>query len=639
MEKITKAEALFRQGCELFSEDLAGAALLFTEALVENPRHQGALVWLARCKDDPEDRRSLLERAIELDSASENGLYARHLLAALETSDQHKQENPQDPHRPTANESNSSDDPSSRSILEPGDIIGGKYEILKYLSAGGFGTTYKARDLKLKQLYVVKQLFLRNDADQKLLREVKMLVALNHPGHEGIPPIHEYLEKEQCLVMKYIEGKNLFDPQSSTAELRRSSSLPVKGFWRSLLDRWRDLSENKALHYMRDVSSALAYMHNHKEETGKIVPKIHGDVSPANLIIDQRKHIWLIDFGLTVDKPEGLGGNDDFIAPEQKEGKPEPRSDVYSLGKTFDFLTNSEDKSARLSSKFRQLIKHTTRPSASDRPTAVWIVDMLDQLLALRLARRQLFGLLIVIMLMLLLYLGMFFPELGLLPRGLNPFRNQLDASDQRVAQLTTEAQNAQKELQASEQKVTQLTTEVQNAQAELQASDQRVAQLTTEAQNAQKELQVSEQKVTQLTTEVQNAQAELQASEQRVAQLTTDVQNPQNAQATIPRSIGLVSPQDGDIKEVAFYESWSFIPPEPATFRVVCTSRPSRHSLLSDQCSILVIDSKTADIVEYNIGSAQFKSDLGTTYIIRIASGFSNKDYGTYSLKIEQVP
>jgi tetratricopeptide (TPR) repeat protein len=87
------------------------------------------------------------------------------------------------------------------------------------------------------------------------------------------------------------------------------------------------------------VADALAYAH------GRGV--LHRDIKPANLILDTRGVVWVADFGLAkaLEQDDGtrsidILGTPAYMAPEQLEGRADPRTDVYSLGLTlYELLT------------------------------------------------------------------------------------------------------------------------------------------------------------------------------------------------------------------------------------------------------------------------------------------------------------
>lgn len=209
--------------------------------------------------------------------------------------------------------------------IDPGE----RYVVERAIGRGGFGQAYLVLDRQLQRFAVAKRhspnptwsARTRELAAHNFRREAQLLVTLNTPGHPNIPEIYEFLPEQGILVMKYVEGRDLGQILSEQGgRIPAAIALPI----------------------VRDVASALAYMHSKRPE-----PVLHRDVKPGNIIIDSAGRVWLIDFGLSRATPmtpetdprhTQLAGTLGFTPPEQWRGKAEPRSDIYALGVTLHML-------------------------------------------------------------------------------------------------------------------------------------------------------------------------------------------------------------------------------------------------------------------------------------------------------------
>jgi len=217
--------------------------------------------------------------------------------------------------------------PTSAGELPAGTLLGAnrRYRIERALGRGGFGQTYLASDLQLKRQCVIKRMLLdpawsapeQQLARDNFVREAELLANLATPGHPNIPEIYEYLADSACLVLKYIAGRDLGQLGGA-------------------------LRPTKAIEYVRDICSALEYMHS------RVPPVLHRDIKPANILLGDNDRVWLIDFGLSKSTPlqtvgpsgaaTMMAGTLGYTPPEQWQNAAVPQSDVYALAATLHTL-------------------------------------------------------------------------------------------------------------------------------------------------------------------------------------------------------------------------------------------------------------------------------------------------------------
>jgi len=224
----------------------------------------------------------------------------------------------------------------------------GKYEIVKVLGQGGFGITYLAVHTFLDKKVAIKEFFPKDFCDRnettsqitlgtantaelvsklkvKFLKEAKNIAKLNHPNIVSIQDIFEE-NNTAYYLMDYIEGVSLGDM------IKKNGAMP----------------ENLAVKYIRQVSSAIGYMHSKSMN--------HLDIKPANVMVRSSDDIpILIDFG-TSKQYDNEGEQTSTMAPGFTHGyapveqyKPggvstfTPQTDIYALGATlYALLTGNK---------------------------------------------------------------------------------------------------------------------------------------------------------------------------------------------------------------------------------------------------------------------------------------------------------
>jgi outer membrane protein assembly factor BamB/tRNA A-37 threonylcarbamoyl transferase component Bud32 len=215
-------------------------------------------------------------------------------------------------------------------FLSPGEDLEERYEIMRFLSKGGMGAVYLARDKhfpNVTKLVAVKEMIntVRDSVTSRISletfeREANLLASLSHPA---IPKVFDYFHhgRRAYLVIEYIEGTDL---ESLLAEI----DYP--------------LPEDKVVDWSIQICDVLSYLHNHKPN-----PIIFRDMKPSNIMLRGDGRVVLIDFGIAkvfqVGKRGTMIGTEGYSPPEQYRGMAEPRGDLYALGATLHHLLSRRD--------------------------------------------------------------------------------------------------------------------------------------------------------------------------------------------------------------------------------------------------------------------------------------------------------
>jgi hypothetical protein len=203
---------------------------------------------------------------------------------------------------------------------------GGRFQKIKRLGQGGFGTVWLAKDTQLDRTVAVKLAHAPDtDTEARMLREARALAAVHHPNCVRVYDIVSDTDG-LGLVMEYIEGQQLAD------------SVHAGGV----------LNDVQAARLWATMAGALSAAH------AKGV--LHRDVKPANVIIDPEGMPHLIDFGIARAKGDStltaagmMVGTPDFLAPETAGGAAAtPASDAWQLAATVSFaLAGGPPRGAR----------------------------------------------------------------------------------------------------------------------------------------------------------------------------------------------------------------------------------------------------------------------------------------------------
>jgi ABC-type branched-subunit amino acid transport system substrate-binding protein len=194
--------------------------------------------------------------------------------------------------------------------VAPGTAFAG-YRVEAEVGRGGMGVVYRAIDTRLDRPVALKLIAPQLAEDprfrERFLRESRLAAAIDHGN---VLPIYEAGEHEGqlFLAMRFVQGSDL------KALLRTRKTLPVE----------------EALSILGRVADALDAAH--------AKGLVHRDVKPANVLLDERGHPYLSDFGLTKEaggastQTGHIVGTLDYLAPEQIRGEEiDGRTDEYAL--------------------------------------------------------------------------------------------------------------------------------------------------------------------------------------------------------------------------------------------------------------------------------------------------------------------
>jgi serine/threonine protein kinase len=183
----------------------------------------------------------------------------------------------------------------------------------KALGKGGFGHVWKVRHKDSGKIYAIKVInkdYIRkeNMVDQ-INREIEIMYKVDHP--HIIKLYNHYEDDDNFYLIMHCAGK---------------------GQLYSQLKRIKRLDERTVAQFLREVISAVKYLHSLKP------PIIHRDIKPENILLDNDGRVKLADFGWSNfyeedKKRETYCGTPEYLAPEMvtKSGHNES-VDIWSLG-------------------------------------------------------------------------------------------------------------------------------------------------------------------------------------------------------------------------------------------------------------------------------------------------------------------
>ncbi len=198
-------------------------------------------------------------------------------------------------------------------ILNKGTMLGGRYEIVGKLGAGGMAIVYKGLDTKLERHVTIKVLREEFLSDEEFIirfrTEARAAGSLSHPN---IVTVYDVGQEDNIyyIVMEYVDGRTLKDLISEKAPFDTKETIGV------------------AIQIAQGLQSA------HKNHI------VHRDIKPQNILVTNDGVVKVTDFGIaraatatTVSMAVNAIGSVHYFSPEQaRGGYVDEKSDIYSLG-------------------------------------------------------------------------------------------------------------------------------------------------------------------------------------------------------------------------------------------------------------------------------------------------------------------
>ncbi|MCY1032626.1 MULTISPECIES: serine/threonine-protein kinase [Corallococcus] len=210
-----------------------------------------------------------------------------------------------------------------------GKTIASKYRVEALIGEGGMGKVYRARQLALDKVVVLKVLRHTLLSDERTVarfqREAKAASRLNHPNSISVLDFGQADDGALFIAMEYVSGQDLHQ----------------------ILSREWPLGEARVVRIVLQILNALSDAHG--------AGVIHRDLKPENIMVEQRRNepdfVKVLDFGIakiTDVQDEGpaltragfVCGTPEYMSPEQARGAVlDYRSDLYAVGVILYQLT------------------------------------------------------------------------------------------------------------------------------------------------------------------------------------------------------------------------------------------------------------------------------------------------------------
>jgi serine/threonine-protein kinase len=208
--------------------------------------------------------------------------------------------------------------------LEPGQMIEGKYRIVKMIGEGGMGAVYLGENVRINRRVAIKVLHAAYTGNaevmQRFEREAQAAGRIGNDHILEVLDLGQLPDGDHFIIMEFLDGEPLSTRIQNRGRLMPREATPV----------------------IRQVLEGLGAAHG--------AGIIHRDLKPDNIFILREKagikdYVKIIDFGISkfnqlsgdgmkMTRTGAVMGTPYYMSPEQASGSAEAdqRSDIYSVG-------------------------------------------------------------------------------------------------------------------------------------------------------------------------------------------------------------------------------------------------------------------------------------------------------------------
>ncbi|MFT8703928.1 protein kinase domain-containing protein [Bifidobacterium aquikefiricola] len=207
-----------------------------------------------------------------------------------------------------------------------GTVIDGRYRIIRKIAEGGMATVFEAIDERLSRHVALKMMHMqliqgahREQFIERFQREARSSASIANPHIVQVYDTGTW-DGVGFLVMEYVHGVNL----------------------RYEMNQQGTFSVHETLRILSEILDGLSSAH--------MAGVVHRDVKPENILINDRGHVQITDFGLakaasqaTLSTTGMLLGTAAYLAPEMIEfNEAVAQGDVYACGIiAYEMLTGA----------------------------------------------------------------------------------------------------------------------------------------------------------------------------------------------------------------------------------------------------------------------------------------------------------